>query len=86
MPVGLTLSSGEPGEVTGFDGKLLALRLPRALAPGQPAELRVALEPPLALAGRSIGSKRREDGAYDVRLRLVNLTREAREALLAALG
>lgn len=82
--VQITLSGGAQGALTGFDGKILAVRLPLALAPGQPAELTVASEPPLALAGRSIGSRRREDGSFDVRLRLVNLTREAREALLAA--
>lgn len=87
MGVPAELVDGSAAEAVAYDGKLLAVVTPRALAPGQPAQLHVHVgEAPLSLAGRSIGSRLREDGRFDVRLRLVNLTREARQALLQALG
>ena len=77
---------GGDGEALGFAGKMLVCALPRAFAPGAPIELSVvAGEEALALRGKSIGSRRREDGRFEVRMRLVNLRREHREALTRAL-
>jgi len=84
MPVPIQLESGETGELTGFDGKLLSLTAPTARAPGQPTAFTVqTADGAREYAGRSIGSKLRDDGRFDVRMRLVNLTRVAREALQA---
>lgn len=70
------------------DAVTLELHAAKAYPPGRP--LTITLWPgsadALALAARCIGSKRREDGSYAVRTRLVNLARDAREALLRALG
>ena len=70
-----------------YAGGILAVIDVRAHAPGAPIRATLALpDGPLKVDGRSIGSKRREDGGYDVRMRLTNLRREDRvrlERLLA---
>jgi len=78
---------GEPGEAVAFDGdESLRLIAPRAYAPGTPIELELALgAESLALRGKARGSKRRDDGRFDVHARLVSLRREARAALTDAL-
>ena len=80
------LDGGDDAQAGSFDGRLLHLICPRALAPGQPAQIRVLLDPVVELGARSQGSKKREDGSFDVRFRLVNLTRVHRDALTDALG
>jgi len=78
--------AGFEGETLAFAGEILELCLPRAFAPGAPVRFDLALPEigePLALAGRTIGSKRREDGRFHVRVRLTNLRREARLSLEA---
>ncbi|MCZ7687520.1 MAG: hypothetical protein M5U28_55795 [Sandaracinaceae bacterium] len=65
---------------------MLHLVLPRAFAPGAPLALTLELEDgALELTGKTIGSKRREDGRFDVRARLISLRREDR-ARLEAIG
>ncbi|MBX3274149.1 MAG: hypothetical protein KF729_28035 [Sandaracinaceae bacterium] len=78
---------GGGGEALAFDGEeVLACALDRAFAPGAPIELALSAgEAALALRGKAIGSKRRLDGRFDVRVRLVSLRREDREALSRAL-
>jgi hypothetical protein len=65
-----------------FTRGILAAISERAHAPGSPIKVTIELpDGPLAIDSRSIGSKRRDDGSYDVRMRLINLRREDRERL-----
>lgn len=81
MSAPLTLSSGGEGEAVDLAGEVLRVVLPRAFAPGAPVTLTVDLDAPVTITGKTIGSKLRDDGRFDVRLRLVNLRRSDREAL-----
>lgn len=86
MSAPLTLARGVEGRAHSIDGEVLSCVVSRAYAPGAPVDLGVRLEAgELALRGKSLGSKRRDDGRFDVRLRLLSLRREEREALAAAL-
>jgi hypothetical protein len=78
MSVAATLPGGEAASAESWDGAVLVLASPRAFAPGAP--VRVALGT-LGFEGKSLGSKKRDDGRFVVRLRAVNLRREQREAL-----
>jgi hypothetical protein len=70
-----------------FAGLILAVIDDRPHAPGAPIRATLTLaDGPLAIAGKSIGSKRRDDGSFDVRMRLINLRREDRARLERALG
>ncbi len=70
------------GTAVSCEGLLLTMLSPKAFPPGRPIELSLLLpEGELALAGRSIGSKKRDDGLFEVRLRLVNLRKDARQKL-----
>ncbi len=66
------------GELVGYAKNVIELVAPMPLAPGQPARFTVE---GLALEGRSLGSRKREDGRFQVRIRLVSLRREQRLAL-----
>lgn len=80
------LEDGREAELLGLDGEIVELVSPRAFAPGAPLGLRARdPEGPLELRAKSLGSKRREDGRFDVRVRLVNLRRADRERLCRAL-
>lgn len=82
-----TLADGKQAELVSLEGELLGLTAPRAFAPGQPVELTARLDTgQLRLAGKTLGSKRREDGRFDVRLRLVNLRKSDRETLQSLLA
>lgn len=75
---------GDARAVAYADG-VLGLICDRAHPPGRPLALVVQLpagEQPLT--GKALGSKQREDGSFDVRLRLSSLRREQRAALEAA--
>ena len=66
------------------DAVTLVFCVPKAFPPGQPIELVLwpdTLEA-LPLQARSIGSKLRADQQFEVRARLINLARGARERLL----
>jgi hypothetical protein len=73
-----------PATAVESDAITLELHAPKAFPPGKP--LACVLWPgtpeAVSLAARCIGSKRREDGTFAVRVRLVNLARTARETLL----
>ncbi len=87
MSATVELASGEQGEAVRLDGEIIHLVLPRAFAPGAPFRSTVRLaEVAVELDGRCIGSKRRDDGRFDVRARLVSLRRGDRECLSARLG
>jgi hypothetical protein len=63
-------------------GEVLELVCERAHPPGRPLALSVQLpEAALTLNGKTIGSKLRADGKFDVRLRLSSVRREQRAAL-----
>jgi hypothetical protein len=87
MPTPLTIplrvGTDLAGVAVGYDGARLQFVVPKAFPPGQPLQLTLLPtdEPALLLAARSVGSKRRSDGAFDVQARLVSLDRAARERL-----
>jgi hypothetical protein len=74
------------GEALHSDAVTMTFTAPKAFPPGQPLQLVLWPDTPdaLALALRSIGSKRRDDTTFEVRARLINLARTARERLLEA--
>ena len=79
-------ASGEEGFAVALDGLLLDVVSSGAHAPGRPVEVVLELpDGPLPLRAKSRGSRRREDGRFDVRLRLVELRREERARLEPAL-
>ena len=83
----LRLESGEEAEASAIDGNILTLLSPRAFAPGAPIRFStVGGEVERAFEGRTLGSKRVDDGRFQVRMRFVNLRRADRERLLEALG
>ncbi len=86
MSIGrVEVNQGGKGEALSLEGELLHLVIDRAYAPGAPISMSVALaDETLSLQGRTIASKRRPDGSFDVRLRLVNFTRDARARLANA--
>lgn len=69
------------GSAETLDREVLAMVLDCAFAPGAPLSIRTRSEPPLSLDAKTIGSKRRPDGSFDVRARLVNVSRELRAQL-----
>lgn len=82
MSAPVVLSEGGEGEATRLEGEVLHLILARAFAPGAPVAFAATIAGErVALTGKSIGSKRREDGRFDVRLRMTNLRREDRARL-----
>lgn len=83
----VVLPSGERAKAVEWKADVLALICPNAFAPGQPLELTASHEgsaQSVALVGKSAGSKRRPDGAFDVRVRIHSLRREQRAWLEAA--
>lgn len=84
MSAQVELAVGGQGEAVRFEREVLHLVLPRAFAPGAPIAFRATLgDDEVALTGKSLGSKKREDGRFDVRLRMTNLRREDRARLVA---
>jgi hypothetical protein len=87
MTLRLTTSDGVPLELLSFDGKeQFMLVSPRAYAPGQPMLCTVQLTPPCSLDVKSIGSKLRDDGSYDIRVKAISIAKPTRERILAALA
>jgi len=83
MSVKIRLDSGEEAEARAFDRALLTLWSPRAFAPGAPIRFTATTEGEARnFEGRTIGSKRVDDGRFEVRMRFVNLRREDRELLV----
>jgi len=79
-PLKARFSDGSRAETAAYADHILALRVERAYPPGRPLELSLERPDadPLGLSGRCIGSKKRPDGDFDVRLRMTNFTRDAR--------
>ena len=83
--IGVVRVDGGEGRALSFVGEVMTLTLARAYAPGQPMRCTVVIgDREMALDGRSVGSRKTPDGAFEVRVRLVNLRREDRDALRAA--
>lgn len=76
----VVLPSGAKASAVEWKPDVLSLVCPNAFAPGQPLELKAqtAAGDTIALVGKSGGSKKRADGAFDVKLRLHSLRREQR--------
>jgi hypothetical protein len=81
MNVPLRDRHGDTLDLVSFDGKTFDLVGPRAFAPGQPLLLEMPLGLGYRLELKSIGSRKREDGRFDIRARATSLARGAREAL-----
>ena len=80
----IVLATGEEAELEAFEGRSATLASPLAFPPGAPVAFTAWLEQgPTRLEGRSLGSKRRADGRFQVRMRFVNLTKRDRDALAA---
>lgn len=80
VEIEVVLPSGALAKAVEWKPDVLSLICPNAFAPGQPVELKAqtAGGEPIALIGKSGGSKKRADGAFDVKLRLHSLRREQR--------
>jgi hypothetical protein len=83
MSVALRLEGSDGvAELLSFDGKVFTMASPDAFAPGAPVRLRATLDgEERPIEGRCLGSRRRDDGRFEVRLRLINLRRADRVAL-----
>jgi len=81
----ITFGDGTPGQAAAWDDPVLGLVCDRAHPPGRPLEIALVLGTnQLALRGKSAGSKRRDDGRFEVRVRLHSLRRSDREQLAQA--
>lgn len=72
-------------ELVHFAGEVVLFVSERAFAPGKPLDVHAAFndgEAPFKL--KVIGSRRREDGRFDVRARVINLTKDVRDRLQRA--
>ena len=82
VEVPVQLEAGDRAVATGYASNLLSLICPCAYPPGKPMALRAEIAGTrLSLEGKSTGSRVREDGRFDVKLRLVSLRREDRALL-----
>ena len=82
--VPVRIAGAHDGAVLELTGLVLRLRSPKAFPPGKPLGLELA--PDVKLEARTIGSKRIDEGSFELRVRLINLRKDAREALERALG
>lgn len=79
------VDDGARGVAVAYAAERLELVLDRAYPPGRPLNFTVTLPSgALALQAKAQGSKRREDGQFEVRVKLTSLRREARETLTQA--
>jgi hypothetical protein len=86
MSVPIELDVEGEGEALRLEGEVLVTVLARAFAPGAPVSFRATIDgQAIRLQAKTIGSKKRDDGRFDVRLRLTNLRREHRARLVAEL-
>ena len=76
------------GAAASFSGEFLTFYSSKAFPPGQPLELTLFpdTEQALPLQVRCLGSKLQADQRFEVRARLINLSRAARMQLTAAFG
>lgn len=88
MELPLRIGSDLDGAAVSCSGEVFAFLSPKAFPPGQPLQLIVfpESEQALPLQARCIGSKLQADQRFEVRARLINLSRTARDRLTAASG
>ena len=87
MTILVELPTGDRAEAEALDGEVLTLRSPRPFAPGTPLRLEVSLDTArCTVESKTVGAKRRADGTFEVRLRLVSLRRADRALLAEALS
>jgi len=76
------VTDGARGHAAAYAAERLELVLDRAYPPGRPLGFALTLAAgALRLEAKALGSKRREDARYDVRVKLTSLRREDRAAL-----
>jgi hypothetical protein len=83
--IGMRIDDVGPAELVHFAGEVVLFASDRAFAPGKPLDVHAAFsdgELPFKL--KVLGSRRRDDSRFDVRARVINLTRELRERLQRA--
>jgi hypothetical protein len=82
MTLRVQIAGEHAGAIEQIEGLVLRLRSPKAFPPGQPLALAFSADgSSIGLDARAIGSKRRDDGSFELRVRLINLRKDAREAL-----
>lgn len=82
ITIALRIEESLLGHVLACDAETLRGISPKPFPPGRPLSLTMLLpDGELALSGRCIGSKRGDDGRFELRVRLTNLRREARERI-----
>ena len=88
MSVRVETGQGACGHALSLSGEVLALHLDRPFAPGAPIDLSLHAGEgaPASLRVKTIDSKRRQDGSFDVRTRGVSIPRETRARLEASLA
>ena len=87
MSIAASFARGETGHLVSWDGETMILNASAAYAPGSPIEASLSLQDgPLRVEGRTKDSKRDAIGAFNVRVRIINLRREDKARLLAALA
>jgi len=87
MTVEIELDRGDKAETRSFEGNILTFLSPRAFAPGAPIQFSAVVgDHRRAFEGRSLSSRRTGVDRFEVRMRFVNLSRNDREALLAAIA
>ena len=78
----LMLAGEHTGRAHSYRDGVLFFVCDVAFAPGQPFVATIASEPgPLEIRGKAASSKLRDDGAFDVRVKLHSLRREQRNWL-----
>ncbi len=85
MSLACKLPNGDSVMLETFDGKLLMFASPRAHAPGTPLRVRVEANGS-TLELKSIGSRKRDDGSFELRARITTMPKEVRDALCAHFG
>jgi hypothetical protein len=77
--VRVRIAGAHDGTLLELVGLQLRLRSPKAFPPGQPLTLQ--LPPDVTLEARTIGSKRLDEDGFELRVRLINLSKDTRAAL-----
>jgi hypothetical protein len=85
MSLTCTLPNGDSLTLELFDGKLLVFESPRAHAPGTPLRVRVDKNGS-TLELKSIGSRKRTDGRFELKARITTMPKPVRDALNAHFG
>ena len=82
MTLPVQIAGEHAGAIEQIEGLVLQLRSPKPFPPGQPLVLLISTGgASVRLDARTIGSKRRDDAPFELRVRLINLRKDAREAL-----